>query len=139
MQQLQQLKNESIRIEKGMLAYWSNTDRTQELDPDKYVGKLKHKKIFAVAGKSARKKVIGYAYKGEMYVTPYTKEAVQTVRGAGYAVFAFFVPLSPEEMSLIDEEPAAKWQSLIAKFRPSHKPDTDLEVRWSTQPAVAAV
>ena len=140
MQQLQQLKEQSVQIKKGMLAYWSNTDRTQELDPDKYVGKLKSKRIFAVAGKDARKKVIGFAHKGEMWVTPYNQEALQILRNAGYAEYAFFVPLSPEEMSLVDEEPAAKWRSLVAKFwHPHKKVATDTQIRVGAKLAVAAV
>ena len=120
-QQLQQLKNQSLQIVRGMLAYWTNTDRVQELDPHKYLGRLNNKKVFAIAGKNARKKVIGFAHKGEMYITPYTKEKVQILRNAGYAEYAFFVPLSPEEMSLVDESLATKWQRLVTDAKSSRQ------------------
>ena len=137
MQQLQQLIDEcSFKIEKGMMAYWSNTDRTQELNPDIYVGKLKRDKIFAVGGK-----VVGYMSQGDMYITPYTKETVQALRNAGYKEYAFFVPLSPKEMSLVDENLAKVWQNILDRVNPTCRPKGAKRVQTISpfaQPAAAS-
>lgn len=109
MQQFQQLKqSKSIKIEKGTLCHWN--DKTVELDPNKIVASLKGKKAYANGGK-----VIAYVSGEELYVTPFTQESLNTLRNNGYKEFAFFVPLSPQGMYLLDDELAATWQSIVAQ------------------------
>lgn len=145
MQQLKQLKRDhSLKITKGMLVQWD--DREVELDPAKIIRTLEGKRAFATGGK-----VIAFVSDGELFVTPYTQESLNTLRSNDYKEFAFFVPFSPQGMVPKDPELASLWQDLMHGIsfasrsmqdrraelaRGQARSTNDLQVRW-TQSAVA--
>lgn len=131
-QTFKQLKRNSFKIEKGMVAYWSTLDKTQELDPNSYIAPIKGQKAFAVTDK-----ILSFICEGEMYITPNTRENLCTLRNNGYKEYSFFVPLSPQGMTLVDEKLAQKWQAIVDKAHPSSGQQDDLEIRWGSQAAVA--
>ena len=141
-QQFEQLKcSKSLRLEEGVPVLWPKQEEPGQLKVSKIINHVKDKKAYAYTSK-----VIAFVSEGEMYVTPFTQESLETVRNAGYKLHEFYVPFSQGDQPL--GEYGEKWQDLVASIKPAVKPtrkqavigpNGDLQIRWTSQPAVAAV
>lgn len=107
-QQLQQLKGSSLLLEEGTPVIWPSQEEPGTLKVSKIIHGLEGQKVYAFNAK-----VIAYVDDGEFYVTPNTKDALSTIRNAGFNLREFFVPFSRGDRPIGDL--GAKWQELLAK------------------------
>ena len=120
-EQFEQLKENSLHIEEGMPVRWPKLERVGQLKPSVIIQTINNPKAYAIRGK-----VIAYVADGQMYVTPRTTQALQTLRSANYRNFEFHVPFASGDLP--QGEYLDKWHAIIAKVASSVTP----------QPAVAA-
>ena len=140
-QQFEQLRTEfRLEITEDTEFYW-NGEVKKLPTLGSIIKTFENERVYATGSR-----VIAFIYKGRMFVTYDTKEAIDALRNANYRGRAFFVPLSPKDMSFKDAGLAARWQELKALTNPIRRTAQDMRERraelaqhshLSAQPAVA--
>lgn len=107
MQQLQQLKCNSLKLEEGMPVKWPKLDKPGQLKPSLIISSIKNEKAYAYTSR-----VIAFICEGELYVTPYKEDSLQVIRNSGYKLREFHVPFSQGDAP--QGEYGERWQALLA-------------------------
>lgn len=127
-QQFEQLKcSKSLQLVEDMPVLWPGSREENHLKVSNILKSARKNKVYAY-----NHKVIAYIYRGDLFVTPYTKESLDIIRNSGFKLFEFFVPFSKGDKPL--GEYGEKWQALLASIKPAVSATSA-----SLKPVVAAV
>lgn len=88
MHTLEELKQNSIHIIPGTIAYWPQHDQEEEIHPEEMLSKF-NGRVYA-----ANNSTIAFILDQEFFVTPYTRATMRILRDAGYTEASFYVPFS---------------------------------------------
>lgn len=107
MQQFEQLKcNNSLELVENMPVVWPGRREPTPLKVSNIIKPVKDKKAYAFTAKA-----IAFVSEGKLYVTPYSKEALDAIRNTGYQLREFHVPFSRGERP--QGEYAERWNQLV--------------------------
>ncbi len=111
---MQNLEKNSIQIYSGIVVHWHNTSKDEVLDVSEVA--LKFPGCYATNNST----VCFVNNQGKVFVTPYTRIALQTLNDAGFKHSNFYVPFSNSDMP---KKEKSFWLMLREDARQSYKND----------------
>ncbi|MBQ3470684.1 hypothetical protein IJH23_03215 [Candidatus Saccharibacteria bacterium] len=126
---MKHLKEElSLKVYPGMGILCPRTGIVDSLDMTNIIRGFTGRRVYAI-GENHR--TICYLYNGDVYVTPWTRIAIATLKDSGYRKENFFVPFDSGELPQYDVE---NWQNLCQFAEETYRYDfiNDCE-RWSNE------
>lgn len=128
MQQFEQLKRKSMKLEEGMPVLWPKQDKPGKLKVSFIIAGIERKKAYAFTAK-----VIAFICDGELYVTPNTHESLEIIRNSGYKLHEFYVPFSRGDIP--QGKYSKMWQSIVNATQSA--PKASKNSSWSQAAAPA--
>ena len=114
---MEKLKENSIHIENGtVVACWPQYGEEEIVDMKEIRSKFN-------GSFSTNNSTICFVDQGEVFVTPYTSEAMSTLEDAGFIARCFYVPFSNWDYPKYEK---AKWTRLLEAAQKSYYRDLEM-------------
>lgn len=128
-QNFKQLKrSNSLHVHEGMKVRWPRLPHVGNLHVSKILWNVELERAYCIRGD-----VIGYTFDGELFVTPYAKEAISILEANGFEQTEFHVPFANGDLpqgAALD-----RWEKLLRDAHRSAQQDEVPQFKLATATA----